>query len=210
MASARERQRRRRLIADEAVRLLAGGAAGSVDWARRKAAQRCGCADPRDWPELRDVEAAWAERLRLFDPWGAADHLGRLYRLALDVMAVFADFDPHVVGGAATGLADAHSPLVLRLYAEAPEHVLFRLRDRRIDWQEAERRLVFGAGRRELRPAFRLRADDVDVELVVLSPADRSDPPRDPGSGRPEPALTPSEVRAKVAQGSHGRSVIGT
>ena len=210
MASERERHRRRRLIADEAVRLLADGGASSVDAARRKAAQRCGCADPRDWPEVREIEAAWAERRRLFVPPDASDHAGRLRRLALDVMAVFADFDPQLVGGLAAGIADAHTGIVLRLYADPPEQVVFRLMDRRIDWQEAERRLAFGAGRREVRPAFRCRAGDVEVELVVLRPTDHSDPPRDPATGRPELALGRAELRNLVGAADQPRSVIGT
>lgn len=210
MASDRERQRRRRLIADEAVRLLAESGVSSIDAARRKAAQRCGCADPRDWPEVREVEEAWAERQRLFVPADGIDHAGRLRRIALDVMTVLAEFDPHLAGSLAAGIADAHSRIVLRLYADAPEHVVFRLLDRRIDWQEAERRLVFGAGRREARPAFRFRAGEVEVELVVLHPADRSDPPRDPATGRPELALTPAELRAALPSTAQERSLIGT
>ena len=198
MASDRERQRRRRLIADEAVRLLAEAGTASIDAARRKAAQRCGCADPRDWPEIREVEAAWAERRRLFVPADGIDHADRLRRVALDAMTVLADFEPHLVGSLAAGIADA------------PEHVVFRLLDRRIDWQEAERRLVFGAGRREARPAFRFRAGEAEVELVVLRPADRSDPPRDPATGRPELALSRAEVRAALQSTAQERSVIGT
>jgi hypothetical protein len=196
------------MLAEEAVRLLADGSATSVEAARRKAAQRCGAADPRDWPEVAEVEAAWAERRRLFAPAGAVDHVARLRRTALDVMGVFADFDPAVIGGLAAGIADAHSGFGLRLYADAPEHVVFRLLDRRIDWQEAERRLTFGGGRRELRPVFRLRVGDVEVELVVLRPADRSDPPRDPATGRPQSALGPAELRALVGAADQPRSVM--
>lgn len=210
MASDRERQRRRRLIADEAVRLLAEGGAASVDGARRRAAQRCGCSDPRDWPEPREVEAAWAERRRLFAPAHAADHADRLRHVALDVMAVFADCDPELVGSLASGIADAHSGIVLRLWADTPEQIVFRLLDRRIDWHEAERRLLFGGGRRQARPAFRFRADGVEVEIVVLRPADRADPPRDPGTGRPEPAVGLAELRGLVGAAGQPRSAMGT
>lgn len=188
MASQRERQRLRHLIAAEAVRLLTEGGLSSVDAARRKAAQRCGCADQRQWPEADEVAAAWAQQKRLFAVPGV-DHLERLRRVARDVMALFADLDPEVTDGVATGIADAHTPIGVRLYADAPEQVVFRLLDRRIPWQESERRLLFGAGRREGRPAFRLRADGAEVEVVVLRPADRADPPRDPATGRPAPGL---------------------
>jgi hypothetical protein len=198
VASQRERQRLRHLIAAEAVRLLSEGGLASVDAARRKAAQRYGCADQRQWPEPQEVAAAWAERQRLFAARGA-DHLQRLRRVARDVMALFADLDPELVDGVASGIADAHTPITLRLYVEPAEQVVFRLLDRRIPWQESERRLLFGGGRRAARPAFRLHVEGADVEIVVLRPADRSDPPRDPATGRPALALGRAELTALLA-----------
>lgn len=210
MASQRERQRLRQLIAAEAVRLLSEGGRSSVDAARREAARRCGCADQRSWPEADDVAAAWAERQRLFSAGGAA-HLGRLRRVALDVMALFRDLDPELVDGVAAGIADAHTLVTLRLYADTPEQVVFRLLDRRISWRESERRLLFRGGRRQARAAFRLHVEGAEVELVVLRPADRADPPRDPATGRPAQALGWSELSALVGDaGLQPRSAIGT
>jgi hypothetical protein len=198
VASQRERQRLRRLIAAEAVRLLSEGGLSGVEAARRKAAQRYGCVDQRQWPDPREVEAAWAERRRLFVGTGD-DHVLRLRRVARDVMALFSDLDPELVDGVASGIAEAHSPIALRVYADAPEQVVFRLFDRRISWQESERRLLFGGGRQEARPAFRLPVDGAEVEVVVLRPADRSDPPRDRATGRPTPALRLPELVALLA-----------
>jgi hypothetical protein len=210
LASQRERQRLRQLIATEAVRLLTEGGLSSVDAARRKAAQRYGCADQRQWPEAAEVAAAWAERQRLFAT-PRKDHLQRLRRVARDVMALFADLDPELTEGVATGLADAHTRIAIRLYADAPEQVVFRLLDRRIPWQEGERRLLFSSARREARPAFRLRAEDADVELIVLRPADRADPPRDPATGRPAQGLGLAELSAVLAAGeAQPRSASGT
>ena len=210
MASQRERQRVRQLIAVEAVRLLSEGGLSSVDAARRKAAQRYGCADQRQWPEPSEIVAAWAERQRLFAASGAHD-LQRLRRVARDVMGLFADLDPELVDGVATGIADAHTRISLRLYADAPEQVVFRLLDRRIPWQESERRLLFGGRRREARPAFRIAAEGADVEIVVLRPADRADPPRDAATGRPAAALGLAELAALLAAaGPQPRSASGT
>jgi hypothetical protein len=198
VASQRERHRLRQLIATEAVRLLSEGGLASVDAARRKAAQRYGCVDPRQWPEPGEIAAAWEVNRRLF-PAPGDDPLPRLRRIACDVMALFADLDPEAGDGVASGMADAHTTVSVRLYADAPEQVVFRLLDRRISWQERERRLLFGGGRREPRPAFRLLVEDVAVELVVLRPADRADPPRDPATGRPAAVLDLAELRARVA-----------
>jgi hypothetical protein len=210
VASQRERQRLRHLIAAEAVRLLSEGGLASVDAARRKAAQRYGCVDPRQWPEPGEIAAAWEEHRRLF-PAPGTDPLPRLRRIARDVMTLFADLDPEAVDGVASGLADAHTPVGVRVYADAPEQVMFRLLDRRIPWQERERRLLFGGGRRERRPAFRLVVEGAEVELVVLRPADRADPPRDPATGRPARALGLAELRALLAaETAQPRSASGT
>ena len=210
MASQRERQRVRQLIAAEAVRLLSEGGLSAVDAARRKAAQRYGCADQRQWPEADEIAAAWAEHQRLFAV-ERPDHTNRLRRVAREVMGLFADLDPELAGAVATGIADAHTRVTLRLYAEAPEQVVFRLLDRRIPWQETERRLLFGAGRRGVRPAFRLQVDGAEVELVVLRPADRADPPRDPATGRPAQALGLGELVALLARDDpQRRSASGT
>ena len=210
MASRRERQRVRQLIAVEAVRLLSEGGLSSVDAARRKAAQRYCCADQRQWPEPSEIAAAWDERQRLFATPGGHD-LERLRRVARDVMALFADLDPQLVDGVATGIAEAHTRISIRLYADAAEPVVFRLLDRRIPWQESERRLLFGGGRRAVRPAFRLRAEGAEVEILVLRPADRADPPRDPATGRPAPALGLAELRSLLAAGdAQPRSASGT
>jgi hypothetical protein len=200
----------RQLIAVEAVRLLSEGGLSSVDAARRKAAQRYGCADQRQWPEPGEITAAWAERQRLFAPPGG-DDLQRLRRIARDVMAFFADLDPELVDGLATGIAEAHTRISLRLYADTAEQVVFRLLDRRIPWQEGDRRLLFGGGRREARPAFRIGADGAEVEIVVLRPADRADPPRDPATGRPAAALGLAELATLLAPPvSQPRSASGT
>lgn len=209
MASQRERQRLRQLIAAEAVRLLSEGGLSSVDAARRKAAQRYGCVDQRQWPEAHEIASAWAERQRLFG--AGANHLDRLRRVALDVMAQFRDLEPELADEVAVGIAEAHSLVTVRLFADTPEQVVFRLLDRRIPWQEGERRLLFGGGRREARPSFRVRVGGTEVELVVLRPADRADPPRDPATGRPGVALGWSELAALLGPVEpQPRSVIGT
>jgi hypothetical protein len=205
VASQRERQRLRALIAADAVRLLADGGVGSAEAARRMAAQRHGCVDQRQWPDVAEIAEALAERQRLFSG-GRPPHLDRLRRAALDAMAVLADFDPRLAGDVGAGLANAYTGVTLWVYAETPEQVVFALLDRHIPWQESERRLTFGGGRREARPAFRISAGGVDFELVVLRPCDRADPPRDPVSGRPQRGLSRDELQAAVARDAQLRS----
>ena len=46
------------------------------------------------------------------------------------------------------------------------------------------------------RPVIRFAVGDVDVDAVLLEPADRSRPPLDPVSGKPDRGLGLEEVRA--------------
>jgi hypothetical protein len=71
------------------------------------------------------------------------------------------------------------------LVADSAEDIALALTNRRIPWQPAEAWLRFARGRREPRPSFRFQAGEAAIELIALKRADLSDPPRDPGTGRP-------------------------
>jgi hypothetical protein len=52
--------------------------------------------------------------------------------------------------------------------------------------------------------------EGAEVELLVMRPADRADPPRDPATGRPGVALSQTELAALLGSAeAQSRSVIG-
>ncbi len=145
-------------------------------------------------PELR---AAISEHRELFRPQQLTVLRDRR-RTALDAMEAFAAFDPRLTGSLVFG--DGSLDRVrLMLYADTPEQVLLSLSDQRIPWQEGEVSLLLAGRQRVTRPAFRFIAGEATIELVVLSPADRSNPPREPIGGAPSGLLDVDEVATLVA-----------
>ena len=63
-------------------------------------------------------------------------------------------------------------------------------------WHSAEVTLHFSGGRRMAQPALRFLAGDVTIELIVLDPKSRSDPPRDPIDGGPLTSLDIERLEA--------------
>lgn len=147
---------------------------------------------------LAELRAAINEYRELFRPQQLTT-LRERRQTAMDAMRSFAAFEPRLSGSLVFG--DGPLDRVrLMLVADTPEQVLLHLSDQRIPWQEGEVGLVFAGNRRATRPAFRFLAGEVTIELVVLSPADRSDPPREPVGGSPLALLDVDEVTALVAE----------
>lgn len=190
-----------RAIANEAARLLAEGHCHDTHTACRKAAERLREHNPRHWPDGAAIESALREYQGLFQADRQPAALERLRRLALEAMRDLSAFHPRLVGAVAKGLADEHSPIRLLLTADTPEAVALTLEERRIPWRSAEVTLVFSRNRRACRPAFRFQAGDTPMELVVLSPADRHDPPRDSIADRPLKGLSADELTAVLDAG---------
>jgi hypothetical protein len=172
-------------IAAEAARLALEDRQGDPAEIRRRAARRLGCHDQRAWPDLDQVEQAIRTQQRLFRAMPQAEAQQQLREAATNAMQMLADFSPRLAGAVLEGTADEHSPVRLFLEAETPEEVIFFLADRRIPWEAGETRLSFSRGRQETRPCLSFHAGETRMELVVLQPADRADPPIDPERNRP-------------------------
>lgn len=164
--------------------------------ALQRAARELGLHTPPADTPIDMLRAAVDEYRALFRPQ-QLQSLERRRRLALDAMQTFTDFRPRLSGS----LVHGDGPLDrvrLMLDADTPEQVIMALSDQGIPWQEGEATLVFAGGRRDARPALRFMAGDTSIELVVLAPADRSNPPRDPLDGTPLAALDADQLRSAI------------
>ncbi len=185
MATRRRRDGIAARITAEAARLALDERRVDLAAIRRKAAQHLGCNDQRAWPDLAEVAAAIKAEQRLFRGPAQAAALVRLRRLAAAAMQTFAAFAPRLVGPVLEGTADEHTPVRLLLQAETPEDVIFTLTDHKIPWRANDVRLFFPRGRQETRPCLTFQAGDTRIELIVLGPSDRANPPVDPERDRP-------------------------
>jgi hypothetical protein len=196
--SGRTREGQRRLLAQEAARVIQSQGGGDYDRARRKAAERLGVGNNRLWPSKAEVQEALREQQRLFQP-GQAEALQRLRRQALQAMSAFVRFHPRLVGPVLDGSADRGSRITLQLFAETPDDVVHALLAQGIPWVQRERRVRFGGGERQPRPLLRFEAGEVAVELLVLSPRDRANPPLNQVTERPERGADLRQVEALLA-----------
>ena len=185
----------RQRVAAEAARIIAE--LGILDFAgaRRKAVARLRVTDRRQWPDNAEITEALERYRALFQSGDRERVLGRLRRAGLQAMDLLADFEPRLAGPVRDGTAGEHSPVLLYLFADSPKNVVIGLLDNGVYADAGERRMRFsGDHLPQSRPTLRFSVEDVDIEAVLLEPADRSRPPLDPASGRPDLGLAAAAV----------------
>lgn len=188
----------RRQLAYEAARLMVDQGVQNHQWALRKVAERLGVRNFRHWPSYLEIEAALTEQQRLFRPSQPAE-LEKLRRLAQQAMQALNQFAPRLVGPVLEGTANATSPVRLHLFAEAPDQVLHHLIDQRIPWEETDCRLRYSGGLSKTHSAFRFVAGGHPVELVILPPQARGNPPINLVTELPERGAGLAQVRQLLA-----------
>lgn len=106
-------------IADLAARLIAEHGITDYGLAKRKAARQLGLPEGNGLPSNEEVDAALIERQALYEPEEVAQHLAALRDQALEVMRVFARFDPALTGAVASGAVSEHSLIELDITADS-------------------------------------------------------------------------------------------
>lgn len=190
----------RRHIAAEAARLLARQEARGPQDACRKAAARLGCRDRAKWPDSREIEQSLSEYQQLFQADWQADDLERLRRRALEAMQRLRTFRPRLVGPVLRGTAGHDQPVRLHLYADSPEQLILHLMEQRIPYTERSIQLRYSDHSTRTQVLLEITAGGVDMELVPLSPAARSNPPLDPWSQRPEQGAGIGQLTAMLEE----------
>jgi len=198
----------RQRVAAEAARIIAEQGFLDYEGARRKAVARLRVTDRRQWPDNVEIAHALEEYRALFQSMEQPLNLVRLREVALQAMELLSRFSPRLVGAVRDGSAGNHSRVTLHLMADSAKTVAIDLLDRRVFHDTGEVRLRFPDGSIMPRPVLRFVLDDVDVDAVVLELADKSRPPLDPITGKPDRGLAEEEVRALVE--AQPRADLGT
>jgi hypothetical protein len=196
-------------LAYEAARILAEHGDQAFDRARRKAAERVGIVNRREWPTNEEILDALLEQRRLFQSERVTVDLRRLREHAAAAMSAFARFLPRLVGPALSGTGDLRHGVRMHLFADSPEELVFALIDQGIPWEEREEALRYAGGVRRVHPVFAFVAGEIPCALVVLPPQALRNPPLDPVTERPERGVDIEALRrlleparAKAAAGS--------
>lgn len=176
----------RRLLANEAARLIAEDGVRDYLQAKRKAALRFGVSE-RDggFPTNQEIEEAVAEYQRLFQAETQPQALRELRKAARQAMRLFEDFQPRLVGPVLTGNANRHSPVQLHLFADAPERIVMHLIDRDIPFETGERRFRQTVEQAVTVPVYRFVAGKTGIEAAVFPLTGIRQSPLSPLDGKP-------------------------
>ena len=189
----------RKVLAQEAARVMAEHGVRDFHFAKRKAAERLGVAEDGILPRNTEIEAALAEYQRLF---GGAQHDGSLYaqrQAAVSTMRLLHSFRPRLVGAVLAGTATEHSDVQLHAFADSAEALTFFLMDRHIPHEVDEKRVRMNAGRVLLLPTIWLEVDHQPVEVLVFSQDGIRQAPVSLVDGKPMRRADLAEVEALLA-----------
>lgn len=174
----------RRLLAQEAARIMAEEGRQDYYGAKQKAAMHLGLA-LKHLPTNREIEAALGEHQRLFEAHAQAGRLQRLRCTALEIMNRLGDLDIRATGAVLGEVATAHARVELHVFVEPPEKLLFRLDDLGVDYEENTRRYNWRNGRSRDLPMFAFDLDGQRVEATVFAHKDLREAPMDTVDGQP-------------------------
>jgi hypothetical protein len=176
----------RRLLTQEAARIMSEEGVRDFLFAKRKAAERLGF-DPRSlhMPTNIEVEEALAEHQRLFRSDTQPNQLRQLRQTAREALRLFETFNARLVGPVLSGTASEHAIVYLHVFTDAPEQVAVFLMEKGIPYESAARKLKSGAGVQHEYPVYKFVAGDVPIEVTVFAYDGIREAPMSPVDGRP-------------------------
>jgi len=177
--------RARRILAQEAARIIVEQGIDDYRVAKIKAAERLGMSGRGSLPGNTEIEQAVSEHLQLFGRQSHLDLLSVLRHAALSAMDMLAPFTPRLVGPVLHGTASANSPVNLHVFADSAELVAIRLQDSYVQYRPFERRLKSRRDKAETFAAFRFAQGESDIEATVFPIDGVRQAPISPVDGKP-------------------------
>jgi hypothetical protein len=177
--------RARKMLAQEAARIIVEQGVQDYRLAKTKAAERLGMTERGSLPGNGEIEAAVSEHLMIFGRERHFDLLQALRRDALSAMDILAAFTPRLVGPVLHGTARASSVINLHVFSDTPELIAMRLDEIHLSYKPYERRLKSRRDRSETYAGFRFLQDDSSVEATVFPVDGMRQAPISPVDGRP-------------------------
>ncbi len=177
--------RARKVLAQEAARIIVEQGIEDYRVAKLKAAERLGMSARGALPGNTEIEQAVSEHLELFGGESHLDLLRVLRRAALSAMELLDPFAPRLVGPVLHGTASANSPVNLHVFADDAETVAIRLQEHAIQYRPFERRLKSRRDRSETFAAFRFMQDESPIEATVFPVDGVRQAPISPVDGKP-------------------------
>ncbi len=194
-------EHKRRAVCEEAARIMVEESVRNYQVAKHKACMRLGYDHRRTpLPTNREIESAFATRLRLFRGKSLTDKLRCGRQRAAEIMCLFAAFQPRLVGALLRGNVTDDTPVELHLFADNPEEVVDHLDQNQIPCQTFDKRVRFAGNRFVQIPGFRFSVDHGMVELLIFNRKQLREAPICPVDGRPMKRANLSAVESLVLE----------
>ena len=177
--------RARRVVAQEAARIIVEQGVQDYRLAKTKAAERLGMSDRGSLPRNGEIEEAVAEHLHLFRHDTHSPLLQSLRSAALSAMQMLSPFTPRLVGPVLAGTAGEHSAVNLHVFSDSAEQVALLLHDGGIAYKPFERRYKSRRGRSETYAAFSFLHRNSTIEATVFPFDGIRQAPMSPVDGKP-------------------------
>ncbi len=191
----------RRVICEEAARIMAEQGVRDFQAAKEKAVERLGiCKRKTALPTNQEVEDALAGRLRLFSATALAERWQRLLRVAADVMLLLESFNPRLVGALLRGSVTERAPVELHVFADTPEEVVEQLVWHGFRPSAFDKRVRFPPKRYVQVPGFRFELETDPVEVLAFARKEIRQAPLCPVAGRPMTRARLSRVQELLAE----------
>ncbi|MDP6436997.1 MAG: hypothetical protein QGG46_07175 [Gammaproteobacteria bacterium] len=175
----------RRMLAEEAARLIRDHGIEDFRTAKSKAAERFSVRNYGALPSNFEIEQALAERNRIFGQDDHASLLASLRNVAVTVMHELQSFRPCLVGPVLSGNVTEHSTIDLHLFSDASENIGMQLQAAGIRHSAVSRRHRIRRDRFEQYPGYRFFADDFEVQATVFPERRKGHAPLCPVNGKP-------------------------
>lgn len=177
--------RARRMLAQEAARIIVEQGIQDFRIAKLKAAERLGMSARGSLPRNSEIEQALGEHLQLFGRESHVDLLRMLRTAALSAMELLSPFAPRLVGPVLHGTAAANSAINLHVFADHAEQIAEQLHASRVQYRPYERRLKSRRDRAEVFNGFRFDHAHSCVEATVFPMNGMRQAPISPIDGKP-------------------------
>jgi len=176
---------RRLTLAAEAARIIQEEGLTDFRGAKAKAAERLGMTRIAALPNNEEIEAALAERMRIFHGDTQPVLLEGLRQAAFEAMRNLAPFHPRLVGDVLSGNATIHSAIDLHLFSDTAEAVGSALEQLGIGHRVITRRFRLRRDESEPFPGYRFSMHDFDFSSAVFPLRMRGHAPLSAVDGRP-------------------------
>ena len=185
-SSDRDRPDHQRLaLAVEAARIIQEEGLLDFRSAKAKAAARLGLGRRAHLPDNAEIEAALAERNRIFHGDQLPELLATLRRAAFELMRDLDLYWPRLVGDVLSGNATVHTSVDLHLFSDTTEAVSTSLESVGVSHRSIARRHRLRHDEVEQFPGYRFSVHGCDFASTVFPLRLRGHAPLSPVDGRP-------------------------